>query len=78
MGDMVMKKAGLGFGILMGSYLIAGLINASPVTQSPLPASSSRVRVIVIAPESGLEQAPVDVETSPDLPRVSDDPFQSI
>jgi hypothetical protein len=51
------RKIGVFVGCLAGSYVVAALINASPVIQ---PVIISSPRVIVIAPPPS-EQAPVQV-----------------
>jgi hypothetical protein len=46
---MVIRNTFIAIGLLVGSYLVAALVNASPITQQPFR-PSGRVRVIVIVP----------------------------
>ena len=52
-----MVKAFVAIGLLVGSYLLAALVNAAPVTQ-PAFRSSGRVRVIVVVPRGDSPDAP--------------------
>jgi hypothetical protein len=52
-----MVKAFVAIGLLVGSYLMAAIVNAAPVTQ-PAFRSTGRVRVIVVVPREESSDAP--------------------
>jgi hypothetical protein len=52
-----MVKAFVAIGLLVGSYLMAALVNAAPVTQ-PAFRSTGRARVIVVVPRGESPDAP--------------------
>jgi hypothetical protein len=52
-----MLKTFVAIGLLVGSYLMAALVNASPVTQ-PGFRSTGRVRVIVVVPQTDVPSVP--------------------
>ena len=54
-----LKKFTVCLALLLGSYVVAALTNASPITQDPLSRGRSDSRVVVVAP-SAQEQQPAE------------------
>ena len=67
-----LKKITVCLALLLGSYVVAALTNASPITQDPLSRGRSDARVVVVGPttqESEPEVAPVEAPAVlPDAP----------
>jgi hypothetical protein len=62
--DTPLKQAVFAAALLAGSYVAAGLVNASPVVQPRLPNASPRGAMILVVPPSEapeLERAPSQV-----------------
>ena len=70
--DTPLKQAVFATALLAGSYVAAGLVNASPIVQPPLPNRSPRGEVILVVPPADAPDA-----TSPS--RISlDDPTRAL
>jgi hypothetical protein len=81
-----LQKTAIALGLLIGSYLLAALINAAPITQARLDGTYQRgPAVIVIEPERGLEVPPgpgpanaVDDGRAPDVRTAADPDHRAI
>ena len=56
-----LKQFGVGLALLTGSYLMAGIVNASPITHQRFSSNASSSRVIVVLPDAEDAQSPADV-----------------
>ena len=70
-----LKKVTVCLALLLGSYVVAALTNASPITQDPLSRGRADSRVVVVTPateEQEPETAPVEAPAVlPDVPAES-------
>lgn len=75
-----LKQLGVGLGLLMGSYLMAGLVNASPITHQRFSSNVTSGRVIVVVPSAVAEdvQNPADGQPNGAAPALEARPTLSL